>query len=210
MAGAFFIYGAGDLGRQVEWLAARSGLVLSGFIDDNADISDIGPTPVFSFSDFASQQSGKGACSVFLAISDPSTRLEVAKKLSAFDWISFPSIVDRDAVIAPSVFIGKGVIVFPGAIIDVSAHIGSFAIINKLCSIGHDVRLSDFVTLSPMVMIGGRVSILPRCFLGASSAIRQGLQIAEGSMIGMGAVVVKEISLPGVYIGNPAKPLSRK
>jgi len=61
-----------------------------------------------------------------------------------------------------------------------------------------------------MVMIGGRVSVAPRCFLGASSSIRQGLHIAEGSTIGMGAVVVKEVSVPGVYIGNPAKPLACK
>ena len=50
--------------------------------------------------------------------------------------------------------------------------------------------------------IGDRVSI-------GSGAIVLPVRICEGTVIGAGAVVTKDIDVPGVYVGNPARLLTR-
>jgi acetyltransferase-like isoleucine patch superfamily enzyme len=48
--------------------------------------------------------------------------------------------------------------------------------------------------------VGDRVSI-------GSNATILPVKIAEGTVIGAGAVVTRDILRPGVYAGNPARPL---
>ena len=51
------------------------------------------------------------------------------------------------------------------------------------------------------------VSIGNNVWLGPNSSIIDNISIADNSFIGIGAVVTKSISEPGVYAGNPAKKL---
>ena len=44
-----------------------------------------------------------------------------------------------------------------------------------------------------------------RVLIGSQSCIREGIEVCSDAIIGMGAVVVKDIKEPGVYVGNPAK-----
>ena len=51
----------------------------------------------------------------------------------------------------------------------------------------------------------GIVSWSPIHFFGVNATIRDGLHIAEGSLIAMGACVLKDTEPWGVYKGSPAK-----
>jgi serine acetyltransferase len=47
-----------------------------------------------------------------------------------------------------------------------------------------------------------------RVDVGTQAAFRQHLRICDDVVIGMGAVVVKDIVQPGTYVGVPAKKVS--
>ena len=44
-------------------------------------------------------------------------------------------------------------------------------------------------------------------YIGTNVAVKQGVNIPSDTTVGMGAVVVKDIAVAGVYIGNPLKQL---
>jgi acetyltransferase-like isoleucine patch superfamily enzyme len=47
------------------------------------------------------------------------------------------------------------------------------------------------------------------CWLGARAMVLGGVRIADGCVVGAGAVVTKNLDVPGVYAGSPAKLIRR-
>ena len=88
-----------------------------------------------------------------------------------------------------------------------SLEIGKHVIINLDCTVGHDAILHDFVTLYPSVNVSG-ISEIGRCTeLGTGAQIIQAKKIGESTIIGAGAVVVKDIPAKCTAVGSPAKPI---
>lgn len=96
-----------------------------------------------------------------------------------------------------------------GNIITVDVRIGRHCIINLDCTIGHDAEISDFVTLYPGVNVSGGTVIGECVEMGTGSRIIQGIRISPGSVVGAGAVVVKDISEAGTYVGVPARRMKQ-
>jgi len=105
----------------------------------------------------------------------------------------------------PSCKVGQ--IICPGTIITVGVHLGDFVTINLNCTIGHQSAIGDYTTLSPGVNVSGNVTIGKRCYIGSNAVIREKIRICNDVTIGAGAVVVKDITEPGTYVGNPVRKL---
>lgn len=88
-----------------------------------------------------------------------------------------------------------------------TAKIGSNNIIYSHTSIEHEVEVGDFNVITVNVTICGRAKIGNRCFLGASSTVLPNVQICDNVVIGAGALVIKDITVPGTYVGVPAKKI---
>lgn len=101
----------------------------------------------------------------------------------------------------------EGVIICPGTIITTNVHIGKHVIINLNCTVGHDVVIKEYTTLSPGANISGNVTIGKRCYIGTNAVIREKITICDDVIIGAGGVVVKDITEPGTYVGNPVKKI---
>ena len=76
--------------------------------------------------------------------------------------------------------------------------------------IGHHGIIEDHVFFSSHVVMSGRCTINSYCFLGVNSSIKDGITLAEGTLVGMSASVMKPSKSWGVYVGNPSKRLKNK
>ena len=134
---------------------------------------------------------------------------EIRKKIVE----SFPKNTKFTTIIHPSVImskwveIGEGSIIAAGTKLTCNIKIGKHAQLNLQTSIGHDFKASNYFTTAQGVNISGNCTFGECTYLGANAAIREKITICDNVIIGMGGIVVKNISESGVYVGNPVKKL---
>ena len=117
----------------------------------------------------------------------------------------FATIIHPKAHISPNSTLGEGVVLSPGAIVAALTCIGSHTIINRGCLIGHHAKIDDFVTVSPGANIAGRTHIGSLSYIGMGSMILDGLSVGQGSVVGSGALVTKDVPAHVQVMGMPAK-----
>ena len=76
--------------------------------------------------------------------------------------------------------------------------------------IGHHSTIKDHVFFTSHVVMSGHCVIEDYCFLGVNSTIRDSIQLAEGTLVGQSASVIKNTEEWSIYLGNPAKKLENK
>jgi len=104
-----------------------------------------------------------------------------------------------------TVKIGPGSIICAGNVLTVNIIVSAHVIINLDCTVGHDTIIEDYVTISPGCHLSGYTTIRRCAFLGTGAVTIEKCEIGAGSIIGAGAVVVRNIP-PGVTaVGVPAK-----
>lgn len=108
--------------------------------------------------------------------------------------------------------IGEGAIFCGYSMVTSNARIGRFFHANIYAYVAHDCVIGDFVTFSPGVKCNGNVVIEDHAYIGTGAVLKQGtpekpLRIGRGAVIGMGAVVTKDVPEGVTVVGNPARPL---
>ncbi|MBR1431793.1 acetyltransferase [Ruminococcus sp.] len=206
------IIGASGFGREVAWLVERinqkdSTWNLLGFIDDNDDIqSDVtnGYKVLGKTESIVSYEDTYFVC----AVGASKTREKIIDKIKAIKSdIKFATLIDPSVELSEFVQIGEGSIICAHTILTVNIEIGSHVIINLDCTIGHDAVLKDYVTLYPSVNVSGATKIGHCSELGTGMQIIQGKTVGDYSIVGAGAVVVKDIPDNCTAVGSPAKPI---
>jgi sugar O-acyltransferase (sialic acid O-acetyltransferase NeuD family) len=119
----------------------------------------------------------------------------------------FATLVHPGASVSGRAKIGRGVVVNHGVTIGGGVAIGDQVILCPGCIVGHDTHIGDYSILAPGAVVSGYVSIHRNCYIGARAVIRQRLRIGERSLVGMGAVVLREVAADMIVVGNPARPL---
>ena len=140
-----------------------------------------------------------------VAVGDPLDRRRIVDAMPM--GTTYATIVHPSAVLSPWVNLGEGSIVPAGVIITCNVEIGKHAHLNLHATIGHDCVIGDFFTASPGVNVSGTCTVGDCVYLGTNSALKQGLSICDHVTIGMGGVVLRNISEQGVYVGSPVKQL---
>jgi len=116
-----------------------------------------------------------------------------------------PVIVSKYAVVSTRAEIGRGTVVFHNAVVNANSSIGECGIINTGSVIEHDVVIGSFCHISTGAYVNGGARIGDDVFVGSNSTVIQGVTISSGVAIGAGSLVLKDITCPGVYIGNPVR-----
>lgn len=116
-----------------------------------------------------------------------------------------PVIIASTAWVSPYASIGEGTIVFHKAVINTSSVIGENNIINTGCIIEHNTIVGNDNHISTSVTINGDCVVGNRNFLGCGCSVHHSIKIENNVVVGAGAVVVKDCTANGVYIGVPAK-----
>jgi sugar O-acyltransferase (sialic acid O-acetyltransferase NeuD family) len=123
------------------------------------------------------------------------------------DNIPFALYIHESCYIAPDVKIGRGCVIFPGCVIDKNVVLEDNIFIHIGCRISHDTILEKHSYFAPNVSIAGHVRIGEMCNIGIGTIVSDRITICNNVQTGAGAVVVKNISESGVYIGIPAQKI---
>lgn len=115
-------------------------------------------------------------------------REDIYNKLKKIGY-KLPIIVDKTAVISPSVHIEEGTFVGKNAVINTDASIGKMCIINTMSLVEHECIVGDFSHVAVGAILCGQVEIGRGSFIGASSTIIQCVKVEGKSIIPAGVTV---------------------
>lgn len=110
--------------------------------------------------------------------------------------------------IGDNVEIGACTVIARGTIGDTV--IGNGVKIDDRCFIAHNVKIGQNTLVIAGAEISGSVHIGEGCWIGPNACVREGLTIGDRSLVGIGAVVVKNVPENVVVAGNPARILRKR
>ena len=196
------IIGAGGHGRVIADIAQKLGVYETiSFLDDGDAKETMGLPIVGKTFDI---EKYVNAGDIFVAIGNSKVRRDFIERLLAMG-AKVPTLIHPSAIIGACVEIGVGTAIMAGAVINPCSKIGKGVIINTCSSIDHDCIIGDYCHIAVGVHVAGTVSLGKNVWLGAGATIKNNVNVCEDCMIGAGAVVVKDITESGTYIGVPAK-----
>ena len=203
------IIGASALGRQIAHQAslADKPFEVVGFFDDFAATGG----DVLGSVDTVQRMYDGGAFN-YLSVGVGYNAMEFRASCADnfLGRIPLARIVLPGTFIDPTAQIEEGVVVLAGTMIDQDVKIDTNCFLSLGCSISHETVIGAHTYCAPRVTICGRCRIGRSCFLGAGCVIKDDIEVVNGVTIGAGAVVVNNITEPGVYIGCPARMLIPK
>ncbi|MBY0619529.1 MULTISPECIES: acetyltransferase [Pseudomonadota] len=207
------IFGAGGFGREVMPFAyqawhPRFELV---FVETVPSKPAVNGCKVISLEDYAAHSAPDKYFNV--AVADSPSRERLVSELVHAGGSPL-SVIFSNTTLYEMSEIGEGAIICSNSIVSTNVVIGHHFHCNFGCYIAHDCRIADYVTFAPAVQCLGNVHIERHAYIGAGAIIKQGTRdqprrIGEGAIIGMGAVVTKDVPPHTTVVGNPAKPLSK-
>lgn len=151
---------------------------------------------------------------ISLAIANSAVREKLAARCMV-DGVRFLDVQATNVVVLDDVQIGPGAVLCPFVTLTSNIRIGQHFHANLYSYVEHDCLIGDFVTFAPGVHCNGNVVVADHAYIGAGAILRQGnpgnpLVIGRGAVVGMGAIVTKNVAPGTTVIGNPARKLEKK
>lgn len=206
------IVGAGGLGRETAWVIEKSNLKkpewnILGFIDDNEAIQNTvinGYKVLGGIEDVRNYKNAEFIC----ALGNAKVKKTVVERMKSINPdIKFATVIDADMYLSDTTKIGKGSIISTNTTVNVNITIGEHVLVHFGSTVGHDAVIGDYTTVYPGANISGSTKIGSCCELGTGMQIIQGKKVCDNCIIGAGAVVVKDLTEEGTYVGLPAKKI---
>jgi sugar O-acyltransferase (sialic acid O-acetyltransferase NeuD family) len=146
-----------------------------------------------------------------IAIGDNWKRHLMAERIKSLaPEFVFVNAIHPSAQIAASVRIGEGTAIMAGAVVNADSSIGACCILNTRSSLDHDSVMNDFSSLAPNATTGGYVAIGAYAAVSLGASIIHRRHIGKHTVIGAGAVVLRDIPDYSVAYGTPAKVVRQR
>jgi len=203
------IFGAGDIARLAHhYFATDSSHKVAGFVVDAAfRTADTFLGLPLSDAEDAVARYPPGEYSMFVALSYAKmNRLRAAKyaamKAAGYHLESYVSsrcsylaqnppgdncFILEDNTVQPFVTIGNDVTLWSGN------------------HIGHDAVIEDHCFITSHVVVSGYVRVGARSFLGVNATLRNSITLGEQTLVGAGAIIMKDTAPKSVYLPERAK-----
>lgn len=118
-------------------------------------------------------------------------------KALGYDFVTY---VSSRATTWPDLKLGANCFILESNVIQPYVTIGNNVTLWTGSQIGHHTVISDHCFLSAHVVVSGNVVIEPNCFIGVNSTIRNAITIKRDTVVGAGAVILKNTVERGVYV----------
>jgi len=145
------------------------------------------------------------------AIGSPRThrrRLDILNS-AALAAGQFETLIHPQASISPRARIDPGAVLYPNVVVGPEAVIGAHVTILANTVVSHGAQIGEYSLVASNVTLSGDVCVGRLCYVGAGSHVRERVTIADGSLVGLGAVVVHDVGSDRIVVGNPARELRR-
>lgn len=171
------------------------------FLDDDRQLKECsGHTVVGIEADFLKLVDD--SVDFFVSIGNTDTRKRIQYEIVEAGG-NIATLVHPESIIGKDVKIGAGSVVMAGAVINLGTTIGEGVIVNTLSSIDHDCMIGDYCHIAVGSHICGTVEVGCGCWIGAGATVSNNVNICDDCVVGTGAVVIKDIDVPGTYVGMP-------
>ena len=208
------IFGGGGFAREVAWLVGDLNKVLAsdevweliGFVEHSNDRVGqfLNGIPIISLQDSSLNLADTYAV---IAIGATAVREKAVNQAMIYGFKFATLIHPTVQMDINSVRVGEGSIICAGNILTVNITIGNHVIINLDCTVGHDCIIEDLVTISPGCHLSGYTTVRRSAYLGTGAVTVERHEIGSKSIVGAGAVVVKNIPANVTAVGIPARPV---
>lgn len=131
-----------------------------------------------------------------------SKQLQLAEAGANVVSISHPS-----AVVSSFASVDAGTVIFANAVVNACAKVGAGAIVNTGSVVEHDCVVGEYSHISPNAVLAGGVRLEGHNWIGACASIRQLISVGRGAIVGMGAVVTKNVPAGVTVVGSPARSI---
>ncbi len=148
----------------------------------------------------------EGVSSAFVALGANRVRDAVGTVVERAGF-TLITAVDPGARLSPSVRVGVGVLLMPGAIVNADAVLGDLCIVNSAAVIEHDCQLGRACHVGPGAVLAGNVTLGDRAFVGVGAVVRPDIRIGADAVAGAGAAVVSDVAAKTTVVGVPARRL---
>lgn len=202
------IFGAGTYGEVYLHYLQQHDVDVVAFLDDDSSLwgTNVRGVPVIGGSQLLSELQQKNIINVFCPIGNNSVRDRVlAQARSA--GLNTPNFVHHSAIVDSLLADNSGIYILPQVVVMPHVSIEKNVMVSMGVKIAHHTTIKQGVFLSTNVSVGANILLHEQAYIGMSATLVTGKckQVGEKSLIGAGAVVVKDVPAGVTVVGNPAR-----
>ena len=200
------LVGAGEYAESVYDSMPKEQFNLVGFVDCNKKGYHIGK-PILA--EEIKQVPNFREYAYFISIGDTEPRKRLFEEIRRLG-LETVNIIDKTAMISDSVEIGTGNFIGKMVIINIGTVIGDNNMINSKALIEHHCTIKNHTRIATATVMNGDVVVEDGVYLGSMACCIGQQRLGEFSVIGAGAVILKDIEPYVTAVGVPAKVIKRR
>ncbi|MFC2001673.1 NeuD/PglB/VioB family sugar acetyltransferase [Chloroflexota bacterium] len=182
---------------------------LLGFLNDNIKVGEeLNGFPVLGPVSDAPRLNSKDCYFIYTLINVKKAyeRIQILNGLG-ITTEKFATLKHPTAVVSRSAKLGYGVVLMPGVIISPDVTIGNHTQLYANSFVGHDTTVGDYCFIANNASVGGIITVEEGVHIGSNCSIVERVTLGRWSLVGLGAVVLKDVEPYTKVVGNPARSI---
>ncbi|WP_085524179.1 acetyltransferase [Tuberibacillus sp. Marseille-P3662] len=197
--------GGGHAKVIIDTIRQQSAYEVAGFVDTSSKKALLDAPKLGSDTELLTLFQS-GLVLAFIAVGDNMLRKKLFNKVRDIGFTCI-NVISPNAYVAPSVTLGEGIAVMPGAVINAASTLENNVIVNTGATIDHDNHIHAHAHIAPGCHLAGGIDVEEGAFLGTGCGVIPNKKIGRWSVIGAGATVIDHIGDYTKSAGVPAKKI---